>query len=180
MKTFRNVVIALGLLLLLYFGAYGLFARKEMRRGYETWGSIYPYSLESRDWRKLFVPLASLDYRMNVERPAWKKSIGHWESEDSADFVTLARNGQCSFRIGKFEHSGKVDRSSLGIYDMEFTRDGRFFEFSFVLSEFAPGGGVSGKADATVWMRALDPIARHFGGDLIQADATLTRTDSPD
>jgi len=56
-----------------------------------------------------FLALASLDNRVNSERPFRKRCTGHWTSADSPEFVTLDLDGQCSFRIGRYGHAGKPE-----------------------------------------------------------------------
>ncbi len=140
MKTFRNVALSLCFLLLLYIGAYAIFARKEMRGKYAFFGG--GYSIEWSDWRKLFVPIVALDYWVNVERPLRKRLAGHWKSRESDDFVTLDRDGRCSFRIGRFQHTGKAQFHALSGYSMLIEQDDYLFQFR--------GKGDSGTAEASV------------------------------
>lgn len=135
MKTARKLTIAIGLLVLLYMGAYWLFARDEMRDGYPYRGTFESSGLGRSDWHKLFFPVAFLDYRMNVERPFRKSFAGHWKSADSQDFVTLARDGQCSFRIGEFQGTGKAQLGSDGYYAMGFARGGQSCIFEIWLTD---------------------------------------------
>lgn len=173
MKTFRNVVAALGILLLLYGGAYWRFAREDMRGGYLNIGPAFSSDVEWSDWRKFFVPVASMDYRMNVVRPLRKRLVGHWKSANSEDFVTFARDGQCSFRIGEIEHAGKAEILGSICYTMDFERDRKSYNFSF-LADPITGENIA-SVDTYDWGN-LDPDA--FLPDGERTEVILTK--SPD
>lgn len=173
MKTFRNVVAVLGILLLLYVGAYWRFARKGMETGYRHEGYSYSSIIEWNNWRKLFTPIASLDYRINVERPFRKRAAGHWKSAESDDFVTLDRDGQCSFLIGEIRHAGKAESWQSASYTMDFVQDGDSFNFYFNAKD------ENGKVTARASVRK-EGTERGYPTTIELSEATFTRASAPD
>ncbi len=130
MKRARKVILIIGLLVLLYAGAYTFF-RSDIIDAY-IWREDSKLSGSERRLRKFFAPAFEIDLRLTFDRPARKHLRGHWIAAEPGDFVTISEKDGCSFRLGEFEYSGKavLDRT-VGGYRMEFPHGGTPSYFIF-------------------------------------------------
>ena len=122
MKTARNLLLGLVLLVLIYGGCYRLFYREGMLADFHAGGpSPFDFSTQDSVIRRFYAPAAEIDLRLTWDRPGKQRLAGHWLSKKPGDFLTLAKDGSCRFQLGEFQSSAKL----------EFDRPSRFYRGRF-------------------------------------------------